>query len=215
MTNSPDENPQDPNQQPGQNPGQHPHQTPGRHPYQQPGPDAGSKFGTAPYDPNAVGGPMAEPPKFALLKKLTLVSLAIYVLSGIVSLFPAMDEEMISQQLADQGLAVTEEELSMAVTGALIFAVVSLVIPVILYVVAYLGISKVKNWGRILGTVFAALGTLISLSGLFGVGAMLDMGAIGVISLLLTLAFIAVNIYWFVVAFSKENGEYFAQGRVA
>ncbi|GAA1179806.1 hypothetical protein [Nesterenkonia xinjiangensis] len=203
MTSSPYENPQDPNQQPGPAP------------YQQPGPDAGSKFGTSPYDPNAVGGPMAEPPKFALLKKLTLISLGVYVLSGIASIFPAMDEDMLREQMTAQGLAVDESTLAAAATMGLVFAVAMLIIPVVLYIVAYLGITKVKNWGRILGAVFGALGTLFTVWGLTGIGTMLDMGAIGVLSLILSIAFIAVNIYWFITAFSKEVGQYFAQGRVA
>ncbi|MDS2173800.1 DUF3824 domain-containing protein [Nesterenkonia sp. CL21] len=195
-------NPQDPNQQPGQNP------------YQQPSPE-GPKFGTDPYDPNAVGGPMAEPTKFGLLKKLTLVSLGIYVLSGLVGMFQATDEDAVREQLAAQGMAVDEETLSFAMVGGMIFAAVMLIIPVVLYIVAYLGITKVKNWGRILGTVFAALGTLFTLWGLTGIGMMLDTGAIGILSLVLSIAFIAVNVYWFLTAFTKDVSRYFEQGKVA
>ncbi|GAB3192360.1 hypothetical protein [Nesterenkonia suensis] len=158
---------------------------------------------------------MAEPPKFALLKKLTLVSLGIYVLSGITSLFTAGDEDLLREELGGQGVTVDEEMLAMATTAGLVVAVIMLIVPVALYIVAYLGITKVKNWGRIVGAVFAALGTLVTLWGLVGMGAMLAMGAIGVISLALSIAFIAVNIYWFLVAFSKEVGQYFEQGRAA
>ncbi|OSM44305.1 hypothetical protein [Nesterenkonia sp. PF2B19] len=97
----------------------------------------------------------------------------------------------------------------------MIFAAVMLIIPVVLYIVAYLGITKVKNWGRILGTVFAALGTLFTLWGLTGIGMMLDTGAIGILSLVLSIAFIAVNVYWFLTAFTKDVSRYFEQGKVA
>ncbi|GAA3066056.1 MULTISPECIES: hypothetical protein [Actinomycetes] len=201
MTSSPYENPQDP-------------QRPGQNPYQQPSPER-PKFGTDPYDPSAVGGPMAAPAKFSLLKKLTLVSLGIYVLSGIIGIFPAMDEDIIGEELAAQGVTVGEAELSAAVAMGLAIAIAMLIIPVVLYIVAYLGIAKVKNWGRILGTVFAALGTLFTLWGFTGIGMMLDMGAIGILSLILSIAFIAVNVYWFLTAFNKDVSAYFEQGKAA
>lgn len=200
MTSSPYENSQDPNQQSGQNP------------YRQPGAE-GPKFGTDPYDPNTVGGPMPEPAKFGLLKKLTLTSLGIYVLSGIVGIM--MSGDVVREQMAAQGAALSEEEMSIALAVGLGTAIVVMLVPVVLYIVAYLGISKVKNWGRILGAVFAALGILYTLWGLTSIGMMLDMGAIGIISLILSIAFIAVNVYWFLTAFNKEVGRYFEQGRVA
>ena len=207
MTSSPYENPQDPSQQPGQQPG--------HTPYPQQGPDTGSKFGTSPYDPHAVGAPMPEPQKFTLLKKLTLASLAIYLLSAVLSVASAMDDQLIREQLEASGMAVDDAMVSNAVVMGLIFAVVLTAVALVIYLVVYLGITKVKNWGRILGVVFGAIGTIMTAAGLLNVGMMLDQGAVGILSLLISVAFVMVNIYWFITAFNKDVSAYFRQGRPA
>ncbi|MEO9248488.1 hypothetical protein ABDK96_12430 [Citricoccus nitrophenolicus] len=205
------ENPQQPYGAPGQ---QQPYGNPAFAGQDQPG----SKYGTSAYDSGAVGQPMAEPKKWGLLKTLTLVSFAAYVISGILGFF-GLDEETIRTQLQDQmeaqGQAVSGEQLdqivSAGVVGGMAFAIGNLVVAVVLYLVVFFGLRKAKNWARILGTVLAAVGALVTAYGLFGIGTMMDgNAALGIVSLILSIAYIVVNIVWIVIAFSKENNAYVA-----
>ncbi|MGM7669489.1 hypothetical protein [Microbacterium sp. A93] len=181
----------------------------------------GSKYGTAAYDSGAVGQEVAEPKKFGLLKTLTLASFAVYVVSGIMGFF-GLDEDTIRTQLQEQmeaqGQTLSGEQLdqfvSAGVMGGMAFAIANLVVAVVLYLVVFFGLRKVKGWARILGTVLAALGALFTVYGLFGMGAMMEANAaIGIISLILSVVYIVVNVVWIVVAFSRENNAYFASRR--
>lgn len=205
------ENPQQPSGAQGQ---QQPYGNPAFAGQDQPG----SKYGTSAYDSGAVGQPLAEPRKWGLLKTLTLVSFAAYVLSGILAFF-SLDEETVRTQLQDQmaaqGQAVSGEQLdqlvSAGVVGGMAFAIGNLVVAVVLYLVVFLGLRKVKNWARILGTVLAAVGALFTVYALFGIGAMMDANAaLGIASLILSVAYLVVNIVWIVIAFAKENNAYVA-----
>lgn len=181
----------------------------------------GSKYGTAAYDSGAVGQPMTEPKKWGLLKTLTLASFAVYIISGLLS-FVGLDEDTIRTQLQDQmaaqGQSLSGEELdqfvSVGMVSGMAFAIGNLVVAVVLYLVVLLGLRKVKNWARILGTVLAAIGALITAFGLTGIGAMMEGNAtVGIISLVLSIVYIVVNVVWIVTAFSKESNAYVASRR--
>lgn len=176
----------------------------------------GSKYGTESYGSGAFGQEMAEPKKFGLLKKLTLISFAVYVINGIMSLF-GLDEETIRTQLQDQmeaqGQAVTGEQLDQVVSagmvGGIAFAIANIVVAVVLYLVVFFGLRKAKGWARILGTVLAAIGTLFTAYGLLGIGTMMEGNAtIGIVSLVLSAVFVVINIVWIVTAFSKDVNAY-------
>ncbi|GAA4773082.1 hypothetical protein [Citricoccus nitrophenolicus] len=176
----------------------------------------GSKYGTEAYGSGAFGQEMAEPKKFGLLKKLTLISFAVYVINGIMSLF-GLDEETIRTQLQDQmeaqGQAVTGEQLDQVVSagmvGGIAFAIANIVVAVVLYLVVFFGLRKAKGWARILGTVLAAIGTLFTAYGLLGIGTMMEGNAtIGIVSLVLSAVFVVINIVWIVTAFSKDVNAY-------
>lgn len=181
----------------------------------------GSKYGTAAYDSGVYGQEMAEPKKWGLLKKLTLASLAIYVISSIIGFITAGNQDIMDasmEQQAEQfGLPQGELEAAMDMTMAIamITAAVMLVIAVVVYLLVYFGLRKNKNWARILGTVFAAIGTLTTLWSLTGLGAMMTAASgLGIATIVITVAFVIVNIWWLVTAFSKANNAWVAAHRV-
>lgn len=194
-----------PQQQPY--PGAAPGTTPGTTP-------TASKYGTSAYDPAALGGDMAEPRKLGLLRTLTLASLAIFVLTVVVSLFALGNEAYLEDQLSAQaGMGVTREEL-MEVLGAVIVATmvvsaVLLAIGVVLYLVVFFGLKRGKNWARILGTVLAALGLVMTLFGLGSIGGVFAVSpGLGAASLVLAVLHVVVNIWWIIAAFSGEVNAY-------
>lgn len=176
--------------------------------------DQGSRYGTAAYDPGAVGQEMAEPKGWARLRTLTLASLAVYVLTQVVGFLLSGSEAYMDAQLdAQAGLGVPREQLEetvqMSMAFAMVFSVVVLVIAVGLYLLVFFGLKRGKNWARILGTVLASLGALFTLGSLIGVGLMMSAApGLGVATLVLSLALAAVNIYWIVTAFSKDVNAY-------
>ncbi|GAA1666042.1 hypothetical protein GCM10010977_05700 [Citricoccus zhacaiensis] len=204
---------QQPGQQPPAAPGPLPYGTPAQQPYAAPD-QQGSKYGTGAYNPGEVGQPMGEPKSWGRLKMLTLLSLAIYVVSSIVSFLTAGNEAILEEQLdAQAGMGIPRDELEdiveMSMGFVMVTAVVALVIAVVVYLLVYFGLRKGKNWARILGTVFAALGTLFTLYGLTGIGTMMSAApGLGIVTLVITVVFLLVNIWWLVTAFSKDSNAY-------
>ncbi|MDO4240361.1 hypothetical protein, partial [Micrococcus sp.] len=177
------------------------------------GPPVGSRFGTQAYGADGQYGTVTEPAKFRKLLTLTLASAAVYLLSLIPGLLGGTDgfRAQLEEQLRTQP-GITPEDIAAFTDLAGVFfigtVVGSLVIALALYLVVYLGLRKAKNWARILGIVLAILGTLSTLVGL------ITLAATGQwISLLLSLAFIVVNILWLVHAFDKDVAAYTKQGR--
>ncbi|WP_150462071.1 hypothetical protein [Nesterenkonia ebinurensis] len=177
--------------------------------------DSGSKFGTESYNPNAYGGPVEEPAKYAQLKQFTLFSFGLYVLSAIISLVPMFTgeaEELTREELAGQDLGglTVDEAVSIGMAMAWGFILVPLVIAIGLYLLVYFGLKNNKNWARVLGIVMAIIGILLTagtmLASLGGLGTVF-----GIITLVLTLVWLAVTIYWLVLAFSHENVQYLEQ----
>ncbi|MGJ9373602.1 DUF4064 domain-containing protein [Nesterenkonia sp. CF4.4] len=168
-----------------------------------------SKYGTDPYAPGTYGGPVAEPKKYSLLKTLTLVSLAIYVLSALPGLFMGDDaaarQEMI-EPLEQQGMTAAEAaEIADLTVGLMTgFVWVTLIVGVGLYLLVFFGLKKNKNWARVTGIVFAIIGIVLTLVGIIGAN---------LLGLLLVVAHVAVAVYWLVLAFSPEVKGYLAQFR--
>lgn len=203
----------------GEQPGGYPSGQPGGQGYPggQPGgyPDGqpSSKYGTDPYAPGTYGGPMAEPKKFSLLKTFTLVSLAAYVLSSLPSFFVSGDQVrqdmiatyeqsgMSSQEAADMS------EMGMALNTG--FTWVTLIIAVGLYLLVYFGLKKNKNWARVTGIVFGLVGAVFSLLGI-AFGSLLGMG-VDALGIVLTLLYVAVTVYWLMLAFSTDVKTYLKQ----
>lgn len=170
--------------------------------------EAASKYGTDPYAPGSYGGPVAEPKKYSLLKTLTLVSLAIYVLSSLPGLFLSDDatrQEMITG-MEQQGMTAAEAAEAADLFGGLLtgFIWVSLLVGIGLYLLVFFGLKKNKNWARITGIVFAILGIVFTMVGVIGADPL---------TLVLVLAHVGVAAYWLVLAFSTEVKSYLAQFR--
>lgn len=203
------ENPQQPYGVPGQ---QQPYGNPA---FEGQAEQQGSKYGTAAYDSGAFGQEVSEPKKFGLLKNLTLASLAIYVISSIIGFITSGNQDIMDATLDQQSeqLGIPREQLEegMEIGTAIAMGttVVTLVIAAAVYLLVYFGLRKSKNWARILGTVFAAIGTLFTLWGLTGLGVMMSVAAgLGIASIVVTVAFLVVNIWWLVTAFSKDVNAY-------
>lgn len=177
---------------------------------QQPG-VAGSKFGTEAYDPHAAyGGPMQRPKSFDRVRQLTIVSFLTYMLSSGLSMVVLNDEQLYREQLEAQGQEATQEALDFMTMSALVGGILMLVVGLVIYLVVLLGLKNAKNWARILGTVFCALGIISMAFSLTGIGALLSAGALGIIVLVTSLLFILVNVMWLISAFSKDTNAYIA-----
>lgn len=176
-----------------------------------PHPQGGSKFGTEAYDPNAYGGPVQELDKFRKLKLFLLVSLGIYAINQILGLImmsgDAFRDEMVAQleeTYAQMGVALEAGDIDSVMTFALIVGFVFALVGLGLYLLVYFGLRANKNWARILGIVFAIIGTLVILASFM-------FNPVDIITLIVTLLWIAVNVYWLVLAFNSDVVQYLQQ----
>lgn len=175
-------------------------------PYQQ---HSGSKFGTQAYDPNAYGGPVGEPDKFRKLKLFTLISLGVYMVNQLVGLIMFGSEDFrdetiaeLQQTYADAGMTLEASEIDGIISAGLVFYAVFALIFLGLYLLVYFGLRADKNWARILGIVFAIIGSVFGLAG-FAISGFSD-----ILTVIVTLVWIAVNIFWLVLAFNADVAQY-------
>lgn len=191
--------------------------SPGSGPYGAAEPAGGSKFGTSGYDPGAnYNASMGEPRQYSLLKTMTLVGLGLYLLSQLIGMLPLMGDE--GRQTMEDSLAATGQTASPEmIDGAIAFAVGTVVvlaaIALGLYLLVYFGLKQVKNWARVTGVVFAIIGLVFTVGGLALDGSMLS-SAFGLISLMISIAWAAVTVYWLVLAFSAPVRDYMDQYRL-
>lgn len=179
---------------------------------------AGSRYGTLPYE--AYGQQrLEEPPKYRHLLLATLISLGLWVLSTIPGFMTIGDADgfraMLDEQMAAQGQTMTGEEAEaldqlvdiMAGAGIAMLAIFTL-IGVGLYLLVYFGLRKRRNWARVTGIVFAILSLVFTLPGML----MLPfMGSGGLLTGLFTVLSLAVNIWWLVLAFNGRISRYLQQ----
>lgn len=191
---------------------QPPHQNPD--PYPEQDPNASSKFGTEGYAPGAFGGPMAEPKKFQTLKMLTLVSLGLYVIGGIIGFIPLFGseaEQQIREELERQNVTVDDQVIQGSIMIGAAVAGIMLVIGLAVYLLVYFGLRAKKNWARILGIIFAILGIVSTLYSLVIDTEMAFINAAAAVGTVLTIASAAVAIYWLVLAFDGQVKQYLQQ----
>ena len=175
---------------------------------------AGGKYGTAEYNPGQYTGTMERPSTVDRLLKLTLISLGIYVLNGIVGLIASANVDYL-QYFKDKGLSTemaTQAADQAAGVGGTAGTVVSLIVTVALYLLVYTFLKKGKNWARILGTVFAAIAILSSLFSVFGLG--IYPAPWNIIIIVLVVAKLIVDILWIVTAYKAPTSAWFNQNRV-
>ncbi|WP_120003125.1 hypothetical protein [Nesterenkonia muleiensis] len=179
------------------------------------GQQSGSKFGTEAYSANAYGGPVEEPQKYSLLKTMTLVSFGLYLVSGIFGLIPMFTgeaEDIAREQLEGQDLGgvSVDDALAMGMAFSWVFILVPLVISIVLYLLVYFGLKGNKGWARVLGIVMAIIGLLLTIGGLLFDTAMFS-SAIGMVALVISIAWAAATVYWLVLAFNSEVTGYLQQ----
>ncbi|WP_295109933.1 hypothetical protein [uncultured Kocuria sp.] len=158
---------------------------------------AGGKYGTAEYNPGQYTGVTERPGTLDKLLKLTMASLGIYVLSGMVGLIAVSTIEMAGK--ADG-------------VGGPAGSIISLIIGIALYLLVWTNLKKGKNWARILGTVFAAIAIL---GGLFGlIGTFVYPAPWNIIMVVLALLKVVVDILWIVTAYKAPTSAWFTQNQV-
>lgn len=178
--------------------------------------DPGARFGSAPYDPFTAGAPLQKPARQSLLEKLTLISMALYLVGTVAySMVFASDEiaVLFSDLYAEMG--VPQEEIDFILEGLGAFAVVAgifgSVITVGLYLLVYIPLVKGKSWARVLGLVFAFIGAALTLLNVFTMVGLLFSTAAGMVAALAFLAYLGVTIWWIVVAFDQDVKRYLEQ----
>ena len=176
-----------------------------------------SKFGTTGYDPGAqYNAPMEEPRQYSVLKAMTLVGLGLYVLSQLIGMVPLLGEEgrqAMEDSIAATGQPVSEEMLDASIAIGIGTVVVLTLIALGLYLMVYFGLKKVKNWARITGLVFAIIGLVFTV-GAFALDTSMLTTAFGLISLVVSVAWAAVTVYWLVLSFSTPVRDYMDQYRM-
>ena len=194
--------------------GRPPHGQPYGHPQQE---APGSRYGTQAYTPQAQYDVMQEPKKYRTLLTLTLASLGLYVLNLLLSMLMTGDDKYRryleeSATAGGQPLSADELEQITSVMNLMMIGtiLVSGIIGIAMYLLVYLGLKKKKGWARILGIVFAILGVLSTAGSLITIGATAS-GALLVALLLVSVAFLVVNVLWLVHAFAKEVTAYLQQ----
>lgn len=174
----------------------------------------GGKYGTSEYNPNQYTGTMDRPSTVDKLLKLTLASLGLYVLNGIIGLIAASSVDY-TQMYRDMGLSTEMADQSasqMAMTTGPVASIISLIIGLALYFLVYNGLKKGKNWARILGTVLAAIAILSGIFGLLGV--FIYPAPWNIIMAILMIVKVVVDILWIVTAFRAPTSAWFNQNRV-
>lgn len=121
-----------------------------------------------PTGPSPYGGPPPQergprPSSVDLAVKLIWVMVAISLLSAVYT-FLNLDS-IVDQALQDAGVSETVDE-ELVRSGAVVGAVIGLVISVGLYALLAVFIARGANWARIVYTVLAVLGILFSVFGL-------------------------------------------------
>lgn len=180
-------------------------------------PQPGSKFGTSGYDPGAsYNAPMAEPKQYALLKTMTLVGLGVYLLSQLIGLIPFLGDggrQLMRESLEATNQPVDESLIDRMVAFSIGFGVVLLAISLGLYLLVYFGLKNVKGWARVTGIVLAFIGLAFTLGG-FVIGSMDMTSGTGIVATLLSVVWIAVTVYWLVLAFASPVRDYMDQYRI-
>lgn len=175
---------------------------------------AGGKYGTAEYNPGQYTGVTERPGTLDKLLKLTMASLGIYVLSGIVGLIAVSTIDFVGvyRNMGLDSATATEMAGKAGGVGGPTGSIISLIIGIALYLLVWTNLKKSKNWARILGTVFAAIAIL---GGLFGlIGTFVYPAPWNIIMIVLALLKVVVDILWIVTAYKASTSAWFTQNQV-
>lgn len=175
-----------------------------------------TKFRTSGYDSGrAYDVAPEEPRRYSLLKTMTLASFGLFLLFTILSAVPlvtgqAEDAARAELEGIDLGGASVDDAVARGMMFAWAVVIVPLVVGAVLYPLVYGALKKVRGWGRTTGIVTAFLGLIFML--IFGVLSSIGMGGLIVVAtLFVSLAWVAVVLFWLVLAFSATVRDYLAQ----
>ena len=163
-----------------------------------------SDYPQYPTDPSAQGGgipPVARGPRPAAIDmavKLIWANVAISLITTVITFF--LLDSIVDQALDDAGVASTVDTDAVR-TGAVVGAVIGIIISVAIAALLAHFIGKGANWARIVYTVLAVLGILLSVFGLGSQPILLLL--LSVVSLVITAA--AVFYLW-----KPESSAYFS-----
>lgn len=177
----------------------------------------GSRYGTAAYSPQQ-SFDRPRPEKVDALRKVAVLSLILAVIGSLFGILiaqtAAFQQDMIDYYRSMGLSAELAEESASGGVASIVGGIVGLLITVALYLVVIIGLSKGKNWARILGIVLVIISIVLSLGGT-GIGIALGVpltagGALGVVALLLSILQLAVDVYWLVLAFNRSVARWFS-----
>lgn len=181
----------------------------GQQPAGQPGygQSAGNYYNTAAYDPNQVyGGIGEEPAGSKMMKKIILILMGIQVLGLLLGLFLIDDATVEAAMTANMSAQEAAQFGSGGMKGFFIATLIGVAIVQLgLFLLVYLGLRANKNWARILGLVFAFIGAISWLFGLFQPGT-----AYGIVSMIMSLGSLALTVWWIILAFQKPQAQWYA-----
>ena len=127
-------------------------------------------------------------------------------------MFTGEAEDLARTQLEGQDLGgmSVDDALAIGMTTAWVIILVPLVISIAVYLMVYFGLKATKNWARITGVVFAFIGLALTLGGM-AIDASSYTSGVGIVALIITVAWAAVSIYWLVLAFGSPVRDYMEQ----
>lgn len=159
----------------------------------------------------------SRPEKANTLRTMTIASLTLWLLGQVLSRIVARTEayrQAMTDYYTDLGLSPELVEQSVSGSASsLIGSLVAFVVGLVLYLVVLRGITRGRNWARILGIVLAMI-SVIAMIGSTGIGALMGLplaagGALGLLSMVVSLALVVVNICWLVLAFNGRVAAWF------
>lgn len=159
-------------------------------------------------------GTAGAPPKEVETSfKLWLAVVALGLIGAILSFLSldAITEAALRQSGLDAS-SLPPEFATASRVGAIVGAVIGLVI-LVLQVLVIFQMRKGRNWARILLAVLGGLSVLFGLIGLFSAGTTLSIGALGVISVLLSVVQLLLLIGAILFMFRGAANPYFAGRR--
>lgn len=174
----------------------------------------GPQHGSGPGGPNendgksplarALSGDSGLPPAVRQVQLATLVSAVGVVILGLVSAITS--SVVLSSEFQAAGI-----DTSMLAGGTVVGSIIGLIFTVGLYVLVLIPLLGGKNWGRILGIVFAILGGFSGLISLFtALGTFSFSAALGTVLLLQNLVYVGTAIWFLVFVFRAEVSAWYS-----
>lgn len=192
---------QGPGQAPGQGPGHAPGQGPGHAPGQGPGQYPGMQ-GMPSYESAPPAAAVARPASIAQAVKLMYVGAALSVLGILVTvLMKGAIRDAVEKASQNQSTPMTPSQVDAAVNLGVVFAVITGIIGVALWLWMASANGKGRKWARVVATVLFVLSVLSTLSSLLQHPPAL--------ALVLNLVMLALGAYILYLLYRPESTQYY------